>query len=64
LIAEQPAGLVGNSPDLEAAVATNALMFNTIFDGAHCDGVDFSGALFVTAVPLGTSQGQARSAPR
>lgn len=59
LIAEQSASAVGGLPDvdkLSAAVATNAFMFNTILDGAHCDGVDFSGAIFVTAASISSSQ--------
>jgi len=41
---------------LEAAVVTDAFLFNTILDGAHCDGVDFSGSLFVTAASVSGSQ--------
>jgi uncharacterized protein YjbI with pentapeptide repeats len=58
LIAEQssagamtPAGVA----TLEAAVATGAFLFNTMLDGAHCDGVDFSGAVFATAAVLGSA---------
>lgn len=57
LIAEQTTD-PGGTPvsQLEAAEASNAFMFNTVLDGAHCDGVDFSGALFVTASYISTSQ--------
>ncbi|WP_382403368.1 pentapeptide repeat-containing protein [Flexivirga alba] len=41
---------------LEAAVVTDAFLFNTILNGAHCDGVDFSGSLFVTAAAVSGSQ--------
>lgn len=36
----------------EAAVVTNAFMINTNLNGAFCDGVDFSGALFMTCLGL------------
>jgi uncharacterized protein YjbI with pentapeptide repeats len=61
LIAEQ-AGDEGTAlalDQLEAAVATDAFMFNTVLDGAHCDGVDFSGASFVTAASLGSQRASA-----
>ena len=41
--------------DLEAASLTNAFMFNTVLDHAHCDGVDFSGANFSKSVLYGGS---------
>ena len=57
LIAEQAE--VGGMLDLdkvEAAMVTDAFLFNTVLDGAHCDGVDFSGSSFVTASALSPSQ--------
>lgn len=57
LIAEQAAA--GGTFELdkaEAAVVSDAFLFNTVLDGAHCDGVDFSGSLFVTATVLSASQ--------
>ncbi|WP_141824726.1 pentapeptide repeat-containing protein [Humibacillus xanthopallidus] len=41
---------------LEAAVVTDAFLVNTVLDGAHCDGVDFSGSLFVTSSAVSGSQ--------
>lgn len=35
---------------LEAASFIQTFMFNTVLDQAHCDGVDFTGALFTTSV--------------
>jgi uncharacterized protein YjbI with pentapeptide repeats len=35
---------------LEAASLTGAIMFNTVLNQAHCDGVDFSGANFSTSL--------------
>ena len=64
LIAQQSAqaaaaGAPADPSRLEAATATGAFLFNTILDGAHCDGVDFSGAYFVTASALGTQPASA-----
>lgn len=60
LIAEQVASLGPlQQTKLEAAVLTKAFMFNTVLDGAHCDGVDFSGCLFVTASALGAGHASA-----
>lgn len=62
LIAEQSAGSVRDLADLDqlsAAVVTDAFMFNTILDGAHCDGVDFSGVMFVTASNLSSQSASA-----
>ena len=57
LIAEQSAHQTSlQRAKLEAAVVTDAFLFNTILDGAHCDGVDFSGSLFVTATTLSPTQ--------
>ena len=57
LIAEQAAEGAGLDLDkVEAAVVTDAFLFNTVLDGAHCDGVDFSGSFFVTAPSLSASQ--------
>ena len=36
--------------ELEAASLIQAFMFNTVLDQAHCDGVDFTGAVFSTSV--------------
>lgn len=57
LIAEDAVG----KPDLlqdkrEAAVVADAFLFNTNLNGAHCDGVDFSGSLFVTATAISATQ--------
>ena len=41
---------------LEAAVVTDAFLVNTVLDGAHCDGVDFSGSLFLTSSAVNPSQ--------
>jgi uncharacterized protein YjbI with pentapeptide repeats len=41
---------------LEAAVVTDAFLVNTVLDGAHCDGVDFSGSLFLTSAAVSGSQ--------
>ncbi|WP_404391782.1 pentapeptide repeat-containing protein [Humibacillus xanthopallidus] len=41
---------------LEAAVVTDAFLVNTVLDGAHCDGVDFSGSLFLTSVAVSPTQ--------
>ncbi|PYE13163.1 pentapeptide repeat-containing protein [Paraburkholderia silvatlantica] len=57
LIAEDRAALLSESPTkFEAAIVANAYMFNTTLDAAHCDGVDFSGALFVTADSIDPSR--------
>ena len=57
LIAEQAAeGGMLDLDKVEAAVVTDAYLFNTVLDGAHCDGVDFSGSFFVTAPSLSASQ--------
>jgi uncharacterized protein YjbI with pentapeptide repeats len=56
LIAEQTAGGLLELDKTEAAVVSDAYLFNTILDGAHCDGVDFSGSTFVTASSLSSSQ--------
>ena len=57
LVAEQgrPATLHDVSK-FEPAVVTEAFLFNAVLDGAHCDGVDFSGAFFVTAPAISDSQ--------
>lgn len=65
LIAEQPSAAVGARSsrretiltDLEPATLAGAFMFNTVLDAAHCDGVDFTGAYFLTAPSLGARQG-------
>jgi uncharacterized protein YjbI with pentapeptide repeats len=41
---------------LEAAVVTDAFLVNTVLDGAHCDGVDFSGSLFLTSSAVSPNQ--------
>jgi uncharacterized protein YjbI with pentapeptide repeats len=41
--------------ELEAASLIKAFMFNTVLDQAHCDGVDFTDAVFSTSV-LNTQQ--------
>jgi len=40
----------------EAAVVSNAFLIDTCLDGAHCDGVDFSGSLFLTYAGYSASQ--------
>ena len=40
---------------LEAASLTDAFMFNTVLDQAHCDGVDFSRANFSTSLTTAKS---------
>jgi uncharacterized protein YjbI with pentapeptide repeats len=56
-VRDQPAGPGPIEQDkLEAAVVTDAFLVNTILDGAHCDGVDFSGSLFVTSTAVSGSQ--------
>jgi uncharacterized protein YjbI with pentapeptide repeats len=47
---------------LEAANLTNAFMFNTVLDEAHCDGVDFSRANFSTSTSLGAQPASAVNA--
>ena len=36
--------------ELEAASLIETFMFNTVLDQAHCDGVDFTGAVFSTSL--------------
>ncbi|MDE1150829.1 MAG: pentapeptide repeat-containing protein [Azospirillaceae bacterium] len=62
LIAEDTATLVGATPKRESAVATGAFLVNANLDGAHCDGVDFSGALFLTSAFLGNQPASAQGA--
>ncbi len=47
--------------ELEAASLIKAFMFNTVLDQAHCDGVDFTEAVFSTSV-LSTQSASAESA--
>lgn len=55
LIAEEAVGT--NDPNrLEAAVADGTFMIDTILAGAYCDGVDFTGALFVTSTDWSATQ--------
>jgi uncharacterized protein YjbI with pentapeptide repeats len=56
LLAEQVTGVLGLPPDAEPADLTGAFMFNTVLDGAHCDGVNFTNAYFLTAPSLSASQ--------
>ena len=51
-----PSDLATILADLEPAKLIGAFMFNTVLDGAHCDGVDFSNAYFLTAAVLGAGQ--------
>ena len=50
---------MGDANKRDSATAVGAFMFNTILDGAHCDGVDFSYATFVTAEVIGQQQASA-----
>lgn len=50
---------LGDANKRDSATAVGAFMFNTILDGAHCDGVDFSRATFVTAEVIGPQQASA-----
>jgi uncharacterized protein YjbI with pentapeptide repeats len=52
----EPAGPKTPVNQLEAASVTDAFMFNTVLDQAHCDGVDFSRANFSTSGLLSTKQ--------
>jgi uncharacterized protein YjbI with pentapeptide repeats len=64
LIAEQSespkairsSGRLGALAEFQPAKLSGAFMFNTILDAAHCDGVDFTGAYFLTAPSLGAGQ--------
>ena len=46
----------------ESAKASDAFFVNTCLDEAHCDGVDFSGALFVTDTALSSQTASANHA--
>lgn len=53
----------GNDPNkYEAAKAPGAFLINTNLDGAHCDGVDFTGVLFLTNSALSTQMASADGA--
>jgi uncharacterized protein YjbI with pentapeptide repeats len=52
-----------NDPNkYEAAQASKAFLLNTCLDGARCDGVDFSGALFLTYTALSLQPASAKGA--
>jgi uncharacterized protein YjbI with pentapeptide repeats len=46
----------------EAAVCSNAFLLNTVMDQAYANGVDFTGALFVTDPALSTTPASAQGA--
>jgi len=52
-----------NDPNkYEAAKLSDAFLINTVMDGAHCDGVDFSGTLFLTYAGLSNTPASANGA--
>ena len=54
---------LSNDPNkYEAAQANGAFLINTILDQSHCDGVDFSGVIFLTDSMLSSQPASAQGA--